>query len=100
MPRRTRVSGAGFHEDPVRIGIRKLPRRSRRTTAANPAGLTTRELEIQKLIAGDLRNAEIAARRHTTVKTVDYHLSAILAKLGVPSRRDAGRVAVELTVGP
>jgi DNA-binding NarL/FixJ family response regulator len=57
-------------------------------------------LEVQKLIVGDLRNAEIAARRHITVKTGYYHVSAILAKLGGPSPRDAGRLAVELTVGP
>ena len=66
------------------LGVRRLPRRPRRGTAANPSG--------------DLRNADIAARLHITEKTVDHHVSAILAKLGVPSRREAARVAAELAV--
>ena len=41
-------------------------------------------------------NAEIAQRLFLSPKTVDHHVSAILAKLGVASRRDAGRRAREL----
>jgi DNA-binding CsgD family transcriptional regulator/tetratricopeptide (TPR) repeat protein len=77
------------------LGVRRLPRRPRRATAANPAGLTARELEVLSLLGGDLRNADIAARLHISGKTVDHHVSAILAKLGVPSRREAARVAAE-----
>jgi DNA-binding CsgD family transcriptional regulator/tetratricopeptide (TPR) repeat protein len=77
------------------LGVRRLPRRPRRATAANPAGLTARELEVLGLLADDLRNAEIAARLHIAEKTVDHHVSAILAKLGVRSRREAARVAAE-----
>ena len=76
------------------LGVRRLPRRPRRATAANPAGLTARELEVLSLL-GDLRNADIAARLHIAEKTVDHHVSAILAKLGVRSRREAKRVATE-----
>ena len=47
------------------------------------------------LLGGDLRNADIAARLHIAEKTVDHHVSAILAKLGVGSRREAARVAAE-----
>jgi DNA-binding NarL/FixJ family response regulator len=46
-------------------------------------------------LAADLRNADIAARLHIAEKTLDHHVSAILAKLGVRSRREAARVAVE-----
>jgi len=41
------------------------------------------------------RNADIAARLHIAEKTVDHHVSAILAKLGVRSRREAAQVAAE-----
>jgi DNA-binding CsgD family transcriptional regulator len=77
------------------LGVRRLPRRPRRATAANPAGLTARELEVLWLLCADLRNADIAARLHIAEKTVDHHVSAILAKLGVGSRREAARVAAE-----
>ena len=77
------------------LGVRRLPRRPRRATAANPAGLTARELEVLALLGADLRNADIAARLHISEKTVDHHVSAILAKLGVRSRREAARVAAE-----
>jgi DNA-binding CsgD family transcriptional regulator/tetratricopeptide (TPR) repeat protein len=80
------------------LGVRRLPRRPRRATAANPAGLTARELEVLALLGSDLRNADIAARLHISEKTVDHHVSAILAKLGVRSRREAARVAAERQV--
>jgi DNA-binding CsgD family transcriptional regulator len=78
------------------LGQRRLPRRPRRATAENPARLTGREMEVLRLVSGDLRNAEIAARLHISTKTVDHHVSAILTKLGVATRRDAGRVAERL----
>jgi DNA-binding CsgD family transcriptional regulator/tetratricopeptide (TPR) repeat protein len=81
------------------LGVRRLPRRPRRATAANPAGLTARELEVLALLGADLRNAEIAARLHISEKTVDHHVSAILAKLGVRSRHEAARVAAERQIG-
>jgi DNA-binding CsgD family transcriptional regulator len=81
------------------LGVRRLPRRPRRATAANPAGLTARELEVLTLLAADLRNAEIAARLHISDKTVDHHVSAILTKLGVRSRHEAARVAAERQIG-
>jgi DNA-binding NarL/FixJ family response regulator len=81
------------------LGVRRLPRRPRRATAANPAGLTARELEVLGLLGGDLRNADIAARLHIAEKTVDHHVSAILAKLGVGSRREAARFAAEQEIG-
>lgn len=43
------------------------------------------------LLAGGLRNADIAARLHIATRTVDHHVSAILGKLGVASRQEAAR---------
>lgn len=71
------------------IGARDLPRGPRASTRANDAHLTVRELDVLVLVAQGLRNADIAARLTLSPKTVDHHLSAILAKLGVRSRAQA-----------
>ena len=78
------------------MGARRIARGPRATTRANPAGLSNREVEVLALLADGLRNAEIAERLVVSTKTVDHHVSAILAKLGVRSRYDAGQRAVEL----
>jgi DNA-binding CsgD family transcriptional regulator len=70
-------------------GVRGIPRGPRPTTRATPALLTRRELEIVRLLAEGLRNAEIADRLSLSPKTVDHHVSAVLAKLGVRSRLEA-----------
>jgi DNA-binding NarL/FixJ family response regulator len=78
------------------LGQRPVPRRPRRGTLDNPARLTDREVEVLRLLAEDLRNIDMAARLHISAKTVDHHVSAILTKLGVATRRDAGRAAGRL----
>jgi DNA-binding CsgD family transcriptional regulator len=81
-----------------RRGISAVPARRRETTLANPAGLTAREVEVLALLGERLTNAELAQRLFISAKTVDHHVSAILAKLGVGSRRDAVHRARELGV--
>jgi DNA-binding CsgD family transcriptional regulator/tetratricopeptide (TPR) repeat protein len=80
------------------LGVTRLPRRPQPGTLANPAGLTDRQLEILRLVATGLSNAEIAQRLVVSPRTVDHHVSAILAKLGVPTRREAAARAAELEV--
>jgi len=43
-----------------------------------------------------MRNAEIAERLVVSQKTVDHHVSAILRKLGVRTRGEAGAAASRL----
>jgi DNA-binding CsgD family transcriptional regulator len=78
------------------LGVRGLPRGPHRATRANPAGLTARELEVLSLVAGGLRNSEIADRLFVSQRTVDHHVSAILRKLGARSRAEASAEAVRL----
>jgi DNA-binding CsgD family transcriptional regulator len=77
-------------------GARTLPRGPRPATRENPANLTPRELEVLALVAQGLRNADIAERLFLAPKTVDHHVSAILRKLSVPTRRQASVEAVRL----
>ena len=81
-------------------GARRIPRGPRPATRGNPLGLTAREAEIAVLLARALTNARIGARLHISLKTVDHHVSAILGKLGVASREEAGRLALQLGLGP
>ena len=81
-------------------GNRHVPRGPTRATAANPAGLTGRQVEVLGLLAQGLSNAEIAARLSLSAKTVEHHVSALLAKLGVGSRREAAAAARRLGVAP
>jgi DNA-binding CsgD family transcriptional regulator/tetratricopeptide (TPR) repeat protein len=78
------------------LGVTRLPRRPRPRTRTNPAGLTDRQLEVLGLLADGLTNAEIADRLVVSVRTVDHHVAAILAKLNVGSRREAARAADNL----
>ncbi len=73
--------------------VRTIPRGPRPTTKENPFRLTNRQVEILTLLTEHLTNAEIAARLHISPKTVDHHVSAVLAKLDVPSREDAADLA-------
>lgn len=57
-----------------------------RAVAAGAAGLTGREVEIVKLVAGRRSNKEIGAALDISSRTVSTHLSNVFAKLGVSSR--------------
>ncbi|MCW2754579.1 MAG: transcriptional regulator, LuxR family [Marmoricola sp.] len=78
---RAQLAGEG-----VRIPAQRGPRAA---TAAHPAGLTAREAEVLDLLAQRLTNAEIADRLVLSPRTVDRHVSAVLAKLGVSRRSEA-----------
>lgn len=79
-----------------RMGVERVPRGPRRSTAANPAGLTARQMDVLGLVVEGLTNAEIAERLFLSARTVDHHVAAILLKLGVESRRHVRQRAEEL----
>jgi DNA-binding CsgD family transcriptional regulator len=79
-------------------GVSSVPRGQLPTTRANPAGLTARQLDVLALLVDGLSNADIAARLVISTKTADHHVSAILAKLDVRSRREAAAAARRLGV--
>ena len=82
-------------------GIRSIPAGHRAATREHPLGLTRREREVLDLICAGRTNAEIAAHLVISAKTVDHHVSAVLAKLGVRTRQAAAEAAMTLaTAGP
>lgn len=57
--------------------------------------LTTRELEVLRLLARGLRNKEIASRLYVSERTVNFHLANIYQKLNVSGRTEALSRALE-----
>jgi DNA-binding NarL/FixJ family response regulator len=86
--------------DPVfgRLGAvpdRTHVRRLTRTDAAAGPGLTSRELQVLRLIAAGKTNHAIAADLVLADKTVDRHVTNLFAKLEVSSRAAATACAYE-----
>ena len=79
-----------------RLAIRSIPAGPRTATREHPFGLTRREREVLDLICARHTNAEIAGKLFISVKTVDHHVSAVLAKLDAPTRRAAASRAAKL----
>ncbi|MBV8219277.1 MAG: AAA family ATPase [Solirubrobacterales bacterium] len=77
-----------FTRERAARGARPM-RGPRRSTLADPAGLTRREREVLDQLAGGTTNTAIAAALHLSERTVAHHVSAILAKLGAATRRAA-----------
>ena len=61
----------------------------------DPDVLTARQKEVLKLIATGLLNKEIADRLYISERTVKFHVSEILAKLGAGNRTEAVAIATE-----
>ena len=57
--------------------------------------LSPRETTVLHLIAWGFTNKEIASRLHLSVKTVEAHKANAMRKLGVASRAEVVRTAVE-----
>lgn len=62
---------------------------------APDSGLTPRELQVLRLIAGGKTNKAIAAELFVSERTIDRHVSNILTKLEVPSRAAATAYAYD-----
>jgi DNA-binding CsgD family transcriptional regulator len=74
-------------------GSRAVPRGPIAGTRANAAGLTRRQVEVLGLVGEGLSNSEIARRLCISAKTAEHHVSAIMARLDVPTRQEAAAAA-------
>ena len=66
----------------------------------NPAGLTTREVQVLQLIAAGRSNREIAATLVLSIATVERHVANVYAKIGATRRVEAARFAFGHHLGP
>jgi DNA-binding NarL/FixJ family response regulator len=73
------------------IAVQPPPARS----TGYPGGLTAREVEVLRLVAEGLTDAQAAERLVVSTRTVNSHLRSIYSKLGLSSRSAAGRFATE-----
>lgn len=85
---------------PLAAFPRSAPTTSQPVTSAkkpsrSPDRLTTREIEILRLVAQGLTDAQVAEQLIISPRTVNWHLRAIYGKLGVSSRSAATRYALE-----
>jgi DNA-binding CsgD family transcriptional regulator/tetratricopeptide (TPR) repeat protein len=80
------------------LGVPRIPRGPVGETRANPAGLTSRQVDVLRLLGQGYTNAEIASQLVVSVRTVDSHVAAVLGKLGAPTRQAAAARAAELGV--
>ena len=64
-------------------------------SAAAPAGLTPRELEVLRLLASGRTNKAIAKQLFLSEKTIDRHVSNIFVKIDVASRAAATAYAYQ-----
>ena len=105
-----RVAGEAYQDasdlgaTPLMAQLERLARkmRTRLTATASgetgahvaPYGLTSREREVLTLVAAGRTNRQIGDELFISKSTAGVHVSNILAKLGVSTRADAGRIAV------
>lgn len=92
---RTAAGGALVLDEAI---SRRLTRRWRGGTGTPPVTLTSRETDVLRLIARGLSNKQIASRLGLGVRTVESHVSSVLAKLGLASRTEAALYAVSRDV--
>ncbi|MGH9084988.1 MAG: helix-turn-helix transcriptional regulator, partial [Acidimicrobiales bacterium] len=74
-----------------------VPRRGRGESdvpaSLRALGVTSREVDVLKLVAAGRTNKEIAADLVLSPKTVERHLSSLFTRLGVANRRELAGVA-------
>jgi ATP/maltotriose-dependent transcriptional regulator MalT len=78
--------------DPIAVERDRLVRRSRARGAATPTypdGLSTREVDVLRLIAGGKSNRDIADELFVSGRTVERHIANIYGKIEVHSRTQA-----------
>jgi DNA-binding NarL/FixJ family response regulator len=87
----TRAGGAPSRTGPATAGSAAAPRSPASVTL--PDGMTEREGDVLRLVAGGRTNAEIAAELFVAEATVKTHINNLFAKTHVRSRAEAVQYA-------
>jgi HD-GYP domain-containing protein (c-di-GMP phosphodiesterase class II) len=83
---------AGRFDPECAPAIVQRPARSR---SAWPSGLSDREVEVLRLVAGGQSNRQIAARLVISPRTAEHHVQHVYTKIGVSTRAAAAMFAME-----
>jgi two-component system response regulator NreC len=84
-----------LHPAMARLLFAENPAPEAATTKFYPEPLTTRELEVLRLIAQGYTNSQAAELLHISIRTVEYHRSNLTAKLNLHSRVELMKYAEE-----
>ncbi|HEY9839671.1 MAG: response regulator [Candidatus Sericytochromatia bacterium] len=79
----------------IHAGGTLLPSQALSRLVSPRESLTPRETEVLALVGQGLANREIAAKLIVSERTVKFHVSAILAKLGAGNRTEAVSLALQ-----
>jgi LuxR family maltose regulon positive regulatory protein len=97
LPLLSEAAQRGIVADYVDVLLNEYPVRAQKPAANRlPETLSERELEVLKCIAQGLSNQAIASRLYISLRTVKFHTSNILGKLGVANRTQAAARAREI----
>jgi DNA-binding CsgD family transcriptional regulator len=90
---------AGACRDLLRRAGAPVPRRGRGDSEVPPTlrglGVTSREVDVLRLVVEGLPNREIAARLYLSPRTVEKHVERLVAKTGVAGRAELAKYGVE-----
>ena len=90
-----RAAADVFEQLGARPDLADLRRQGVRPVSRSPDGLTVREIQVLRAVAGGKTNRAVAADLFLSEKTVARHLSNIFTKIGVSSRAAATAYAYE-----
>jgi predicted ATPase/DNA-binding CsgD family transcriptional regulator len=82
-------------EQAVEYALKQEPTPDPAAPEPHLAGLSAREVDVLRLVATGLTNAEVAERLFLSSRTVDWHMGSIYRKLEIHSRAEATRFATE-----
>jgi HD-GYP domain-containing protein (c-di-GMP phosphodiesterase class II) len=81
--------------DAARAVVEAAGQRPARSERSWPAGLTDREVEVLRHLAGGATNREIASRLVISPRTAEHHVQHVYAKIGASTRASAALFAME-----
>ena len=82
-------------EQAIEYALERLASPETAALETYPAGLSAREVEILRQVATGLTDAEVAKKLFLSPRTVNWHLGSIYRKLGIHSRTEATRFALD-----
>ena len=88
------VNAGGSLLQPV-VASKLLRQVSNQTAEPSVETLTPREMDVLRLLAQGQQNKEIAAELSISQRTVKFHVSSIMGKLGAGNRTEAVAIAAQ-----